>query len=230
MSNPSKYDPEDIESLLRHKSFAELYEAERQFVLRHMESAEEYEAMRTALLLVEEDRKQGQELLPDPAIKTALLQEFEQRGPRPVIWLNAAPMVDKLRERPIQALAVAASLALAITIGAWWWTNATPGDQPIAQEKGDTTQQMVIRETSDPVAVEDSTTVEVVEEEREAPAVVEKTPSKDTVVKTPVEPEPIIAYVEPPIESESDEPVDEKSLGRSFAEDAALEDLFYTAL
>jgi hypothetical protein len=36
MKDPLKYDPEDIESLLKHKTFSELYPEEREFILKHI--------------------------------------------------------------------------------------------------------------------------------------------------------------------------------------------------
>lgn len=90
MNTPTPYDPEDIESLMLHKRFEELYPEEREFVLRHVDGADEYESMRRMLHDLLEDRDSGGLLEPDPAIRRNLMAMFpseERSGFR--IWLNS---------------------------------------------------------------------------------------------------------------------------------------------
>ena len=58
-----KYDPEDIESLMMHKTFSDLYPEERAFVLKHLDSELEYESMRNTLISVQSRDKSDRILL-----------------------------------------------------------------------------------------------------------------------------------------------------------------------
>ncbi len=90
MKTPEKYDPEDIESLMLHKQFSELYPEEKEFVLRHLESEEEYTSMRLMMIELKDIvREEGQET-PDKRIKAALLKEFNSGEKKSiVVWLNS---------------------------------------------------------------------------------------------------------------------------------------------
>ena len=70
------YDPEDIESLMMHKSFDELYPEEREFVLRHVSGPEEYESMRRMWHELNQGAAGDEWLEPDPAIRKNLLALF----------------------------------------------------------------------------------------------------------------------------------------------------------
>ncbi|MEO0404119.1 MAG: hypothetical protein AAF193_04550, partial [Bacteroidota bacterium] len=87
--NPQyKYDPEDLESLLKHKSFKELLPEEEQFVLRHIQSKEEYESLRKTLLAVASNG--NDRVTPRPETKEHLMAMFEEDDRRGfVIWLNS---------------------------------------------------------------------------------------------------------------------------------------------
>ncbi|NNE56464.1 MAG: hypothetical protein HKN32_10615, partial [Flavobacteriales bacterium] len=89
MDEKRKYDPEDIESLLLHKEYVELYPEEKKFVLEHMDSIEEYDSMRKTLLSIQQTEGPGR-IEPREGMKEALLAEFasERRGGF-VIWLNS---------------------------------------------------------------------------------------------------------------------------------------------
>jgi hypothetical protein len=85
-----KYDPEDIESLLLHKQFSELFDEEREFVLQHIGSAEEYDSLRQTLFHLQDTSDHEEWLEPDASIKKNLLAEFareEKSGFK--IWLNS---------------------------------------------------------------------------------------------------------------------------------------------
>lgn len=90
MKHHEKYDPEDIESLLRNKQFYELYPEEREFVLKHMEDEQEYNRLRRLLLEIQEISASDDLLNPDASIRKNLLHELrKERKSRFVIWLNA---------------------------------------------------------------------------------------------------------------------------------------------
>lgn len=83
-----KYDPEDIESLMIHKSFTDLYPEERAFVLKHLDSELEYESMRNTLISVQ-SRDKSDRISPPPRMKKELLQMMDgQRKKGIVVWLN----------------------------------------------------------------------------------------------------------------------------------------------
>jgi hypothetical protein len=89
MKKDNKYDPEDLESLLMHKSFDELYPEEKEFVLKHLEGPGEYEEMRQTLLLVQREMQEGEGIEARPEIKERLLESFhsERKGGF-LVWLN----------------------------------------------------------------------------------------------------------------------------------------------
>lgn len=90
MKFESKYDPEDIESLLLHKQFHELYPEEKEFVLRHLENEQEYESMRSVLMELKNISSNDEWLEPDASIKKNLMREFSsEKKSRFVIWLNS---------------------------------------------------------------------------------------------------------------------------------------------
>ncbi|MCC6599383.1 MAG: hypothetical protein IT223_01770 [Crocinitomicaceae bacterium] len=89
MNDALKYDPEDIESLLLHKSFGELYIEEKTFVLQHLDGPEEYESMRKILRELHQNGTGEEWIEPDPALKAGLIAEFsheERKGF--LVWLN----------------------------------------------------------------------------------------------------------------------------------------------
>lgn len=90
MEKGQKYDPEDLESLMIHKSFEELYPEEKEFVLRHLDGPAEYESMRLTLIAVQEKLHKGRGIQPRPEIKSELLAKFNTQRSTPawIIWLN----------------------------------------------------------------------------------------------------------------------------------------------
>lgn len=83
-----KYDPEDIESLMIHKSFTDLYPEERTFVLKHLDSELEYESMRKTLISVQ-SRDRSDRISPPPSMKKELMAMMEKDKKKGfVIWLN----------------------------------------------------------------------------------------------------------------------------------------------
>lgn len=119
MKQNYKYDPEDLESLLLHKQFHELYPEEKEFVLRHIDTPEEYESMRQTLFELRDAASQGDWLQPDASIKKALMVEFssEQKGSFRV-WLNSLFTWPDVRwyRQPVLQLAI---VVVVITTGLW---------------------------------------------------------------------------------------------------------------
>jgi hypothetical protein len=127
-----KYDPEDIESLLITKQFAELYPEEKEFVLRHISDEEQYNSMRKMLIEIREISKSEDLLMPDASIKKNLMAEFnrEKKG-RFSVWLNslfAAPEVPWFRQSGVQ-MAFGIGVVLIGVWGIMKWNNA---NSPVA--------------------------------------------------------------------------------------------------
>ena len=123
MNTNHKYDPEDIESLLMHKQFNELYDDEKEFVLQHVKNEEEYNCLRSMLFTLHDVSLQDEWLEPDPSIKKALLKEFaaEKKGGF-MVWLNgifAMPEITWYR-RPAFQVAFATAIILIASI---WFVN-----------------------------------------------------------------------------------------------------------
>lgn len=139
MKQFSKYDPEDIESLLLHKQFNELYPEEKEFVLRHLEGIEEYESMRRMLLELKNSEGTDEWLTPDPSIKKALMAEFaRERKGRFSIWLNS---LFAMPERPIyMQRGVQWSFGVALIAGAFFFFKPN-GNQIVLAENQKTENQ-----------------------------------------------------------------------------------------
>jgi|GEM_PF-1574940 len=81
------YEPEDLERLMRTKSFEELLPEERAFVLRHVESSEEYGQVRQ--LMIEVEGTDHDLYDPPAAVWKNLQREFRnQKKSLFVHWLN----------------------------------------------------------------------------------------------------------------------------------------------
>ena len=140
MKQFSKYDPEDIESLLLHKQFNELYPEEKEFVLRHLDGVEEYESMRRMLLELKNSEGTDEWLTPDPSIKKALMAEFaRERKGRFSIWLNS---LFAMPERPIyMQRGVQWSFGVALIAGAFFFFKPN-GNQTLLAENQKTENQV----------------------------------------------------------------------------------------
>jgi len=128
MEKDQKYDPEDLESLLMHKRFEELYPEEKDFVLRHLEGPEEYSSMRQTLLFVQKNIHDEGGIQPRPEIKSALMAKFEKEKPVAAwrIWLNGlfAFRMPQLR------WAMPVGIAAAVLFG---WMYFFDAETPIAK-------------------------------------------------------------------------------------------------
>ena len=138
MNEQYKYDPEDIESLMKVKSFSELYPEEREFVLRYMDSEEEYESMRQTLLNIISANENIDPIEPRAEIKDDLLAAFhtEQKGGF-MVWLNgvfAFTNADRVFYRqPAFQLALA---SLIVVFGVYFaWDSRNQDGLAIAEVK-----------------------------------------------------------------------------------------------
>ncbi len=136
MKNSSKYDPEDIESLMLNKSFNELLPEEKTFVLKHLASETEYDSMRM-LLLQSVSTFQSSQTGPPKEMKQRLMTQYRTKHSAPQhnsFWLN---LFSSLRtgfvEKPHFALAVASVL---LFLGAYFWLN--PKDSPKVAQQNET--------------------------------------------------------------------------------------------
>lgn len=129
MKSNSKYDPEDIESLLLHKQFNELYPEEKEFILQHIETPEEYESLRKTLFDLRDASQQGEWLEPDASLKKDLMAQFvteEKGGFR--VWLNSLfvwPDVQWYRQ-PALRVAFAGACVIAVAVFFINYNDSTP--------------------------------------------------------------------------------------------------------
>jgi len=135
MKEELKYDPEDIESLLQHKTFGELYPEEKSFVLKHISNEEEYENLRTTLLEIQSMHTDQEWFDPDPQLKEELMASFaaENRGGFR-IWLNSLFVVPELPfyRRPAFQLA----FGIAILVGGFFFfQNQDKEENILAQQE-----------------------------------------------------------------------------------------------
>lgn len=133
MNHMKKYDPEDIEYLMIHKQFHELYPEEKEFVLQHVEGVEEYESMRKMLLELKNSSIQDDWLTPDASLKKALMAEFaKERKGRFSIWLNS---LFAMPERPFyRQTGVQWSFGLVvIALGTFFFLQKTPNVAVLAE-------------------------------------------------------------------------------------------------
>lgn len=113
----SEYDPNDLEALLMHKSFAELFEDERAFVLQHLSDEEEYNSMRKMLLQLNElplPKVNDQE--PPQDMKAQIVHQVfggDERKAVAVPWKIWKQDVSWYRQPSLHV----ASLAAVITVG-----------------------------------------------------------------------------------------------------------------
>lgn len=133
MNHMKKYDPEDIEYLMIHKQFHELYPEEKEFVLQHVEGVEEYESMRKMLLELKNSSIQDDWLTPDASLKKALMAEFaKERKGRFSIWLNS---LFAMPERPFyRQTGVQWSFGLAVVaVGTFFFLQQSPNVTELAE-------------------------------------------------------------------------------------------------
>lgn len=156
MKEPMKYDPEDIESLLKHKSFEELYPEEREFILKHIAHEDEYEALRSMLLQIERASNDGEWFEPDAELKQELMQEFaREKKSRFTIWLNSFFSSFPLPSfrRPAYAWSLAGAFALVFGLWFFWPTSPTAHLAEAAAESSKSTSSDTLSSSEKQVTV-----------------------------------------------------------------------------
>jgi hypothetical protein len=161
----TKYDPEDIEYLLKSKSFDELYADERKFVLQHMEDQHEYESMRKTLMLVSSPSASGDKIEPRESIKTDLLAAFDKKQQNGfVIWLNGLLAFNKPNiswyRQPAYQLAIA---SVVIVFGVFWFVSQP--DQMVLAENSPVKDKQELSKEEDQKGEENRDEDRIVEKE-----------------------------------------------------------------
>jgi hypothetical protein len=157
------YDPEDLESLMIHKSFNELLDAEREFALRHVEDAQAYDTMRTTLLAVLVEAKTFDKGFtpPSPHRRAALLDAYRAKhaqSKRPIFSLNGLSLLfDGLREKPWQQATGLAFIFL-LALGVWYVASddLTPAQRLAQIDQRETLQTRTMPANSDLEEVQSS--------------------------------------------------------------------------
>lgn len=112
----------DVEFYLLNREYNELSSVELAIVNEHIESEQEFNQMKAVLMGVGNFFKEDRELEASPAIKAALLKEFDKQQPARVYWLNGIfvslfPKEKKFFQKPgMQLIGLAASVLLIVTI------------------------------------------------------------------------------------------------------------------
>jgi hypothetical protein len=190
MKQFEKYDPEDIESLLLNKQFAELYPEEKEFVLRHLSDEEQYNSMRKMLIEIREISQSDDLLTPDTSIKKNLMAQFEsERKGRFTIWLNslfAAPDLPWFRQTGVQ-MAFGIGVVL---IGVWGILQWNNNDAPVALA------EVRKEENKTDTTATSSEAIQAIENEQQMVSV-------DTSSKNLLPPKPAVFAMNAPVEVES---------------------------
>jgi hypothetical protein len=190
MKQFEKYDPEDIESLLLNKQFAELYPEEKEFVLRHLSDEEQYNSMRKMLIEIREISQSDDLLTPDTSIKKNLMAQFEsERKGRFTIWLNslfAAPDLPWFRQTGVQ-MAFGIGVVL---IGVWGILQWNNNDAPVALA------EVRKEENKTDTTATSSEAIQAIENEQQMVSV-------DTSSKNILPPKPAVFAMNAPVEVES---------------------------
>ena len=87
MTTKNTYNPEDIESLLMTKTYADLLPEEKEFVMQHIDSKDEYNLLRTTLLAIKKSSDNDELIEANPKTKEELLLLMESKNNRGV-WFN----------------------------------------------------------------------------------------------------------------------------------------------
>jgi len=88
MKEKKIYDPEDLNKLLRNKSFDQLLSEEKDFVKEHIDSSAEYAKLRNLLLNIE-DQAWDETPDPNPRVKEFLVRKHASTKKKTMkVWLN----------------------------------------------------------------------------------------------------------------------------------------------
>ena len=130
----------------------ELNSDELAIVNEHVESEQEFNEMKAVVMGAGNLFKEEKELAPNPAIKVALLKEFDKQQPAGAYWLNGIftslfPKEKKLFQKPgMQLIGLAASVLLIVTIAFNGKTDMN--NSKLAQNKGVKSEEETVEEHS----------------------------------------------------------------------------------
>jgi hypothetical protein len=142
----------DVEFYLLNRDYNELTIDELAIVKEHVESEQEFNEMKAVVMGVGNIFKEEKELEPNPAIKVALLKEFDKQQPAGAYWLNGIfvslfPKEKKLFQKPgMQLIGLAASVLLIVTIA--FNGNTDINNSTLAQNEGVKTEEEAVEEVS----------------------------------------------------------------------------------
>ena len=142
----------DVEFYLLNREYNELNSDELAIVNEHVDSEQEFNEMKAVVMGVGNFFKEERELEPNPAIKAALLKEFDKQQPARAYWLNGIfvslfPKEKKLFQKPgMQLIGLAASVLLIVTIA--FSGNADINNSTLAQNEGVKTEEETVQKVS----------------------------------------------------------------------------------
>ena len=142
----------DVEFYLLNREYNELSSDELAIVHEHAESEQEFNEMKAVLMGAGNFFKEEKELEPNPAIKAALLKEFDKQQPARAYWLNGIfvslfPKEKKIYQKSgMQLIGLAASVLLIVTIG--FNGNADINNSKLAQNEVVRTEQETVQTVS----------------------------------------------------------------------------------
>jgi hypothetical protein len=142
----------DVEFYLLNREYNELNSDELAIVNEHVDSEQEFNEMKAVVMGVGNFFKEERELEPNPAIKAALLKEFDKQQPARAYWLNGIfvslfPKEKKLFQKPgMQLIGLAASVLLIVTIS--FNGNADINNSTLAQNEGVKTEEETVQKVS----------------------------------------------------------------------------------
>ncbi|MBC8475277.1 MAG: hypothetical protein H8D53_02410 [Bacteroidetes bacterium] len=142
----------DVEFYLLNREYNKLNSDELAIVNEHVESEQEFNEMKAVVMGVGNIFKEEKELAPNPAIKVALLKEFDKQQPARAYWLNGIfvslfPKEKKLFQKPgMQLIGLAASVLLIVTIA--FNGNTDINNSTLAQNESVKTEEEAVEEVS----------------------------------------------------------------------------------
>jgi len=143
----------DVEFYLLNRDYNELTIDELAIVKEHVESEQEFNEMKAVVMGLGNILKEEKELEPNPAIKVALLKEFDKQQPAGVYWLNGIftslfPKEKKLFQKPgMQLIGLAASVLLIVTIA--FNGNTDMNNSTLAQNEDFKTEEEAVEGVSE---------------------------------------------------------------------------------
>ncbi len=178
MNERQKYDPEDLESLLRSKDFGDLYPEEHEFVMKHIDGEDEYRSMRELLQVLEEQPADA--VPPHESLKKDVLAGYRSERRYPAFSLNQWlamlwPQDVSLWRRPAFALALVCLIGGGVLF--WQPRDSNQSDllaeqvQPAEeQDEKEPQERQPVDEPSDESEPETTNATQAEEAESEAPA------------------------------------------------------------